>query len=42
VPTALYLARLEKADFDPFAASLARRQWTLPWRAYRAFAAKKF
>ncbi|KAI5845526.1 Squalene/phytoene synthase [Tricharina praecox] len=42
VPTTLYLERLEKADFNPFAPALMRRQWTLPWRAYRAYTTKKF
>ncbi|RPB15918.1 hypothetical protein P167DRAFT_557138 [Morchella conica CCBAS932] len=42
VPTALYLERLEKVDFDPFDQSLQKRPWKLPWRAYRAYSTKKF
>ncbi|EPS37374.1 hypothetical protein H072_8936 [Dactylellina haptotyla CBS 200.50] len=42
VPTALYLGRLEKADFDVFDASLQRREWRLPWKAYIANTQRQF
>lgn len=38
----MFLERLERADFDPFAAGLQKRMWTLPWRAWRAYAKKEF
>ncbi|KAK9470739.1 Squalene/phytoene synthase [Dipodascopsis tothii] len=40
VPLALQLERLEAANFDPFSPRLRRREWTLPWRAYRAYQTK--
>jgi len=42
VPTAIYLERLERVDFDPFDSRLQRPDWKLPWRAYRAYTTRKF
>ncbi|CUS09010.1 unnamed protein product, partial [Tuber aestivum] len=42
VPTAIYLERLESVDFDPFDHRLQRPDWKLPWRAYRAYATRRF
>ncbi|KAJ6261891.1 hypothetical protein Dda_2690 [Drechslerella dactyloides] len=42
VPTSLYLSRLEKVDFDVFHASLQRREWRLPWKAYIANIRRQF
>ncbi|RPA95200.1 hypothetical protein L873DRAFT_1572973, partial [Choiromyces venosus 120613-1] len=41
VPTAIYLERLERVDFDPFDKRLQRPDWKLPWRAYRAYTTRK-
>lgn len=37
VATGLWLARLERADFDVFEPGLRGREWRLPWRAYWAW-----
>jgi NADH dehydrogenase [ubiquinone] 1 alpha subcomplex assembly factor 6 len=37
VATQSWLARLEKADFDIFDASLRTSDWKLPWKAYWAY-----
>ena len=42
VPASAFLERLEKADFDPFAPVLHRKEWKLPWRSYRAFSKREF
>ncbi|KAF2421569.1 hypothetical protein EJ08DRAFT_653400 [Tothia fuscella] len=42
VPTALWLERLEKADFDVFDEGLRRTDWRLPWKAYWAYSRGKF
>ncbi|PUU81470.1 Squalene/phytoene synthase [Tuber borchii] len=42
VPTAIYLERLERVDFDPFDNRLQRPDWKLPWRAYRAYTTRRF
>ncbi|KAJ3484253.1 hypothetical protein NLI96_g5768 [Meripilus lineatus] len=36
-PTALYLERLEKANFDAFEPSLQMRTWRLPWRVWQGY-----
>lgn len=41
VPTAMWLHRLERADFDVFDANLRRTDWKLPWRAFWAYRRKK-
>lgn len=41
VPTSLYLERLEKVNFDVFHPSLSRREWKLPYRAYKAYAFRR-
>lgn len=41
VATALWLERLEKADFDVFKPELRARDWRLPWRAYWAYSRRQ-
>ncbi|KAL8773354.1 MAG: hypothetical protein Q9209_001748 [Squamulea sp. 1 TL-2023] len=42
VPTALWLQRLEKADFDIFKENLRTRDWRLPWKAWVAYGRRMF
>ncbi|KAL8804684.1 MAG: hypothetical protein Q9200_005720 [Gallowayella weberi] len=42
VPTALWLQRLERGDFDIFKEDLRRRDWRLPWKAWVAYQKRKF
>lgn len=42
VPTALWLQRLEKGDFDIFREDLRRRDWRLPWKAWLAYRRRMF
>ncbi len=42
VPTALWLQRLEKGDFDIFREDLRRRDWRLPWNAWLAYRRRRF
>ncbi|KAI4245517.1 MAG: hypothetical protein L6R42_010172 [Xanthoria sp. 1 TBL-2021] len=42
VPTALWLQRLEKGDFDIFKEDLRRRDWRLPWKAWMAYRRRMF
>lgn len=42
VSTALWLERLESADFDVFHPALRAREWKLPWRAYWAYRRRMF
>ncbi|KAL8780553.1 MAG: hypothetical protein Q9213_006419 [Squamulea squamosa] len=42
VPTALWLQRLEKADFDIFKEGLRTRDWRLPWKAWVAYRRRMF
>lgn len=42
VATQLWLRRLESVDFDVFHASLRRREWTLPWKAWLAYRRRTF
>ena len=42
VATGLWLERLQRLDFDVFDPSLRRRDWKLPWRAWRANRRKTF
>lgn len=37
IPTALYLERLEKSNFDAFDHSLQVRTWRLPWRMWQGY-----
>ena len=41
VPTALWLEKLQKVDFDVFDPQLRRTDWRLPWRAFWAFRRKR-
>lgn len=34
IPTALYLERLERNDFDLFSTGMAKKEWRLGWRSY--------
>lgn len=36
-PTALYLERLEKLDFDVFSKKLQHKEWRLAWRSFRGY-----
>jgi len=42
VPTASYLARLEKAGFNAFAPELQVRDWKLPWQMWKGFYKRQF
>lgn len=42
VATQIWLRRLESVDFDVFHASLRRREWTLPWKAWLAYRRRLF
>ncbi len=42
VPTALWLQRLEKGDFDVFREDLRTRDWRLPWKAWVAYRRRTF
>ncbi|KAL8912721.1 MAG: hypothetical protein Q9171_002354 [Xanthocarpia ochracea] len=42
VPTALWLQRLEKGDFDVFREDLRTRDWRLPWKAWVAYRRRMF
>lgn len=42
VPTALWLGRLEKLDFDVFGEGLRGRDWRLPWKAWVAWRRRMF
>ncbi|KAL8657474.1 MAG: hypothetical protein Q9226_001884 [Calogaya cf. arnoldii] len=42
VPTALWLQRLEKGDFDIFKEDLRTRDWRLPWKAWLAYRRRMF
>ncbi|KAL8996494.1 MAG: hypothetical protein Q9169_004003 [Polycauliona sp. 2 TL-2023] len=42
VPTALWLQRLEKGDFDVFREDLRVRDWRLPWKAWVAYRRRMF
>ncbi|KAL8802082.1 MAG: hypothetical protein Q9182_004026 [Xanthomendoza sp. 2 TL-2023] len=42
VPTALWLQRLERGDFDIFKDDLRRRDWRLPWKAWVAYQQRMF
>ncbi|KAL8671936.1 MAG: hypothetical protein Q9168_003592 [Polycauliona sp. 1 TL-2023] len=42
VPTALWLQKLEKGDFDVFKEDLRVRDWRLPWKAWVAYRRRMF
>lgn len=42
VPTSMWLETLEKCDFNVFDSKMMGKQWTLPWRAWRAARARSF
>ncbi|KAH6912698.1 isoprenoid synthase domain-containing protein [Coprinopsis sp. MPI-PUGE-AT-0042] len=42
VPTASYLSRLEKSNFDAFDRQLQLRDWKLPWQIWRSYYKKMF
>lgn len=37
IPTALYLQKLEKNDFDVYSPKLQQKEWRLGWRSFRAY-----
>jgi NADH dehydrogenase [ubiquinone] 1 alpha subcomplex assembly factor 6 len=39
---AAFLERLEAVNFDAFDPGLARRNWRLPWRMWKAQYTRKF
>lgn len=42
VPTGMWLEALEKGGFDVFDEKVMRREWTLPWRVWKAGRVKRF
>ncbi|KAF5323872.1 hypothetical protein D9611_008257 [Ephemerocybe angulata] len=42
VPTANYLGRLEKANFNAFEPRLQLRDWKLPWQLWRSYYKRQF
>lgn len=41
IPTALYLDRLEKHDFDVLSKKLQHKEWRLAWRSFRSYYTRK-
>lgn len=42
IPTALYLERLERNDFDLFSTGMAKKEWRLGWRSYWGYYRRGF